>query len=395
MGGYYIAPYRRERRMPSARLARTGRLLTAHYGRLQDEVLAMPWAPAIVPADRLDRLTSTIRSAALQLSAPSLTRSSLQRVAVWCDVPAAIAFAAAVPFIVAGLAFPGIAYAAAATAAGAVTAAVTLLIAVAWGRAATHFALMVALAVLGVGIEFPRAGVTPTLVHAFTAFCVTPAAMYAAFLPMITVAYAFAWRLIRMVDPRARLVIGLLRCAHLLSRDTRWLHDARARDHAAAQIERTARVAERDLPRLLARRAQDPGTRSWILGRSQLMGVRIRECKRSLLLPDWQAREAIPSELLRLLLHATSSEWDAMCAQQGPPSKVGGLLRRYAPHAATGILLIAAGLALPEILPVLKGTAGSNLRTVLVLSGLVALVPLDGGTLNRVPDAFADAVKPK
>lgn len=81
-----------------------------------------------------------------------------------------------------------------------------------------------------------------------------------------------------------------------------------------------------------------------------------------------------------------------MCAQQ-PPSESGGLLRRYAPHAAAGLVLIAAGLALPELLPVLKGAGGANLRTVLLLSGFVTLVPLDGDTLNRIPDAFADAVR--
>jgi hypothetical protein len=126
---------------------------------------------------------------------------------------------------------------------------------------------------------------------------------------------------------------------------------------------------------------------------AQLIGTRIRECKRPLLLPDPRSRETIPSELLRLLLHATASEWNAMCAQQSPP-KSGGLLRRYAPHAAAGLVLIVAGLALPEILPVLKGAAGTNLRTVLLLSGFVALVPLDGGILNRIPDAFAGAVRP-
>jgi hypothetical protein len=66
----------------------------------------------------------------------------------------------------------------------------------------------------------------------------------------------------------------------------------------------------------------------------------------------------------------------------------------YAPHAAAGLVLIAAGIALSEILPVLKGAAGTNLRTVLLLSGFVALVPLDGNSLNRIPDAFAEAIKP-
>jgi hypothetical protein len=44
-------------------------------------------------------------------------------------------------------------------------------------------------------------------------------------------------------------------------------------------------------------------------------------------------RPAIRADLLRLLMHATASEWDSMCAQQ-PPAKRNGLLRRYAPHAA-------------------------------------------------------------
>jgi hypothetical protein len=78
--------------------------------------------------------------------------------------------------------------------------------------------------------------------------------------------------------------------------------------------------------------------------------------------------------------------------RQQPPSKSSGLLRKYAPHAAARLVLIAAGLTLPE-LPVLKGAAGTNLRAVL-LSGFVALVPLDADSLNRIPDAFAEAVKP-
>jgi hypothetical protein len=94
-------------------------------------------------------------------------------------------------------------------------------------------------------------------------------------------------------------------------------------------------------------------------------------------------------------LHAASSEWDSMCAQQAPPSRIRGLLRKYAPHATTGVILVAAGLVLPEVLPALRGATGSNLRTVLVLSGLVALVPVDGDSLNRIPDAFSDAVNPR
>jgi hypothetical protein len=58
-------------------------------------------------------------------------------------------------------------------------------------------------------------------------------------------------------------------------------------------------------------------------------------------------------------------------------------------------VLVVAGLVLPEILPTLKGAAGANLRIVLLLSGLVALVSLERGRLNRFPDAFADAVNPK
>jgi ATP phosphoribosyltransferase len=218
---------------------------------------------------------------------------------------------------------------------------------------------------------------------------------YAAFLPMIAIAYGYVWRLVRTIDPRARLVIGLLHSVHMASRDARWRHDARVRDQVAMQIERTARVAERDLPHLLVYRTQDPGTSSWMRERSQLIGARIRECKRSLLLPDREALDTIRSELLRLLLHATSSEWDAMCAQQSPPSRFRGLLRKYAPHVITGALLVVAGLALPEFFPVLKGPAGSNLRTFLILSGFVALVPLDSGGLNRIPDAFAGAVNAK
>jgi len=381
--------------MPSTRLVRTGRQLAIYYGRMQDEVLSRPWASAIVPAASTPLLTAIVRCAALQLSAPAITRRSLQRAAVWIDIPAAIALIAAVPFLVTGPTLAGIGYVAAAATGGAVLGTVTLLVATAWGRSRTHFAVVVALAVLGVAIELPPARVSVMLAHAFTAFCEAPAAMYAAFLPMIAVAYGYAWRLTRTIDPRARLVISLLRCTHLLAHDARWLHDARARDHVAAQIERAARMAERDLPRLLTRHAQDAASGDWIRERSALMGARIRECKRSLVLPDAQAREAVPSDLLRLLLHAASSEWDSMCAQQAPPSRIHGLLRKYVPHATTGVILVAAGLILPEVLPALRGAAGSNLRTVLILSGLVALVPVDGDNLNRIPDAFADAVNPK
>lgn len=381
--------------MPSARLMKTGRQLVAHYDRMQEEMLAKHWAMAFVPADRLGQFKSTIRSAAVQLSTASLTRKSLQRAAIFCDIPAAVALTAVVPFITAGAKLPDIAYAAAATAFGALIGVGTLVVAAALGRAGTHFAFMIALAALGVAIEFPTGRIDPAFAHAFTAFCVAPAAVYAAFLPMIAIAYGYAWRLISTIDPRARLVIGLLHAVHLASCDARWLHDARARDQIALQLERTARVAERDLPRLLSRRIQDPGTSSWIRERSQLIGARMRECKRSLLLPDGEALERIRGELLRLLVHATFSDWDAMCAQQSPPSRLRGLLRKYAPHMITGLLLVVAGLALPEFLPVLKGTTGSNLRTILILSGLVALVPLDGGGLNRIPDAFAGAVNAK
>ena len=313
---------------------------------------------------------------------------------MWCSIPAAIVLAVAVPFVVAGPALSDITYTAAGATAGAVTGVVTLLVAAAWGRAMSHATLMAALAVAGIAIEFPQPTVSQTAARAFTAFCVTPAAMYAAFLPMIIVAYWYAWRLTRTIDPRARLVIGLLRCTHQISRDARWLHDAHARDQIAARLEQVARSAERDLPRLLARSAQDASTKTWLREHAKLIGARIRECKRSLVLPDSRSHEVIPGELLRLLLQAASNEWESMSAQQ-PPPKSNGLLRKYAPHAAAGLMLIAAALALPEILPVLKGTAGTNLRTVLLLSGFVALVPLDADSLNRIPDAFAEAVKPK
>jgi hypothetical protein len=340
----------------------------------------------------MPQLTATIRAAALQLSAASLTRRSLQRVAIWYDVPAVLALTIAVPFITAGPALADIKYTAAATVCGALVGLSTLAIAASWRRAATHFAFTAALAVLGVAIELPSARVNPAAADAFTAFCVTPAAVYAASLPLIAVALGYAWRIIATIDPRARLVLGLLQAVHLTSRDARWLHDTRARDQVAAQIERTARGAERGLPRLLARRIQDPATSSWLRERAQLIGARIRECKRLVLLPDVAAMDSIRTELLRLLVYATSSDWGAMCAQQAPPSRTPGLLRRYAPHFIIGVIFVVAAFTLPELLPSLKAVAVSNLRTILVLSGIVSFVPLDGGGLNRIPDAFAEVV---
>lgn len=375
--------------MPSPKLTKTGRQLAAHYGRQQHEVFARPWALAAVSADQLPHVMSTIRSAALQLSAASLTRKSLQRAAIWCDVPVGVSLTVFIPFVTSGPALSGIAYTALATACGVFMAVSTLVVAAASGRAGMHFALMAALAVLGIAIELPPSRINPTVANAFTAFCVAPAAVYAAFLPMIGIAYVKAWRLTATIDPRARVVIGLLDAVYLASSDARWLHDRRARDRIAMQLERTARMAERDLPRLLTRRIQDPGTSSWVRDHSKLIGARIRECKRKLVLPDTEALDTIRCDMLQLLLHATFNEWDAMCAQQPPPPKLYGFLRRYAPHVITGILLVVAGVALPEFLPALKGAAGSNLRTILVISGIVAFVPVDGGALNRIPDAFA------
>lgn len=368
--------------------------MAAHYARLQDEVLADQRARAIVPPGRQAAFRSAIRSAALRLSVSSMARESLQRAAMWFGIPAALLLAAAVPFIVTAPAFHGITYAAIAAALGAAIGAGTLLVSAAWRQGTLHFVSMVALAVLGVAIDFPHVGITQTAARAFTAFCVTPAIMYAAFLPMIVVASGFAWRLGRIIDPRARLVISLLRCVHQAARDTRWLRDGQERDRMAIHIERAARIAEHDLPRMLTRRTNDPGTREWLRQSAGLTAARIRECKRLVLLPDTHAGETLSVELLRLLLYATADEWDSMHAQQ-PPSKTTGPLRRYAPHATAAIVLIVAGLVLPEILPALRGVAGANFRTVLVLSGLVGLVPLGEGGLNRIPDAFADAVKPK
>src|SRR5215469_1039952 len=226
--GYYLVASRHGRRTPAPKLARTGRRLADHFVGLQDEILEHPWAQAIVPSDKLPVLRSSIRAAALRLSVASLTADSLQRAAMWCSIPAAIVLAVAVPFVVAGPALSDITYTAAGATAGAVTGVVTLLVAAAWGRAMSHATLMAALAVAGIAIEFPQPTVSQTAARAFTAFCVTPAAMYAAFLPMIIVAYWYAWRLTRTIDPRARLVIGLLRCTHQISRDARWLHDAHA-----------------------------------------------------------------------------------------------------------------------------------------------------------------------
>lgn len=370
--------------------------MAAYYTRLQDEVLTDQRARAMVPPARQAAFRSAIRSAALRLSVSSKARESLQRAAMWFGIPAALLLAAAVPFAVTAPAFHGIAYAAIAAFLGAAIGAGTLLVAAAWSRAgaAWHFASMVALAVLGVAIDFPHVAITQTAARAFTSFCITPAIMYLAFVPMIVVATGFAWRLSKIIDPRARLVISLLRCAHQAARDTRWLHDGQERDRMAVHLERAARIAEHDLPRMLTRRTTDPGTREWLRQSAGLTAARIRECKRLVLLPDTHAGQALPVELLRLLLHATADEWDSMNSQH-PPSKTTGPLRRYAPHATAAILLIAAGLVLPEILPALRGAAGANFRIVLVLSGLVSLVPLVEGGLNRIPDAFADAVKPK
>jgi len=230
--GYYVVDKRRDRRMPSPRLARTGRRLIGYYISLQDEILMHSWAQAIVPPGTRSELRSAIRSAALRLSVASLTRDSLQRAAMWSSVPMAILLAAAVPFLVGG----PIAYTAPAVAVGAVIGVVALLVTAAWGRALLHITLIAALAVLGIAIEFPRAAVPPAAADAFTAFCVTPATMYAGFLPVAVIAYGYAWRLTRIIDPRARLLIGLLRRVHQMSRDARWLHDARTRDRAAAQV---------------------------------------------------------------------------------------------------------------------------------------------------------------
>lgn len=367
---------------------KAGRRQATHYLRMHDEILACAWAQAVVPPGARPELRAAIRSAALRLSVSSLTRDSLQRAAMWFSIPLAIMLAAAVPVIVGG----PVTYTILAALAGAVTWVVTLLVAVAWGKAVLHATLMAALAVLGIAIDFPSAELTRAEADSVTVFCVIPAAMYAAFLPMAVIAYFYAWRLARIIDPRARLVIGILRCTYQTSHDSRWLHDLRTRDRAAVLLEQAARAVERDLPRLLPRRAQDAATRAWLRETAQLISARIRECKRALLLPDRESRDAVPGTLLQLLVHAAGDEWDAMCAQQPPPSKTAGILRRYIPRVATAFVLIAAGLVLPEILPALRGTAGLNFRTVLLLSGAVALVPADSAGLNRIPDAFAHAV---
>jgi hypothetical protein len=392
MGRYVVS--RVKRRMPSPALVSAGRGVFIHYEKIYDSLMAFEWTRAVVPPSQVPIVRSVIRSAAIQLSVSSLYRDALQRAAAWFIVPVSLIVAAAVPLAIGADSRSGLRLLLMilATVSAIALGVATLLVAVARERVRLHFWLTLGLGVIGLAISLsPPASALP-IRSASVAFCVTPAAMYTAFIPMVIVAYAVAWRLSRIVDPRARIVLALLQCAHQVSSDTRWLHAAAARDRIAARLERAARIAERDLPHLLTRKNQDANTKAWLKGRARLIGVRMRECKRTLVLPHPQSVEQLPSEILQLLMHATRDDWEEMCAAEAP-SRIAGMLRKILPHVAAGLLLILAGAVLPEIVPQLKGMAGENLRTTLLLSGVIAFVPIEGAKLNRIPDAFGDAVK--
>lgn len=361
----------------------------AYYLGLLRDATSHPVVGDVLRPEHLPMLRSTVRAAALSVAVFGIWREALQRLAVAVTPPMSAVSAIGVSWVTLCLWSPSPpwTWVAAAATTGLVVGVVTLVALVVVARGALH--VVVALALAACGMVTAAVTREPTsLIQILVAASLVPVAIYAAVVPMMIVAYVVAWRLGRFVDPRARVILGLLDCACDVASGRLERRGLAARVEVAAKLERTARALEHDLPRVIHRRAQDTDTRRWLRDEATRIAARIRSSKRLLALPE-QDDDALLRELATMLLRACRDEW-RWFSRDVTASRSPGLWIRIARRLGAASVLIAAGVLLPGLLDsTFTETTTDTLRTLLVISGVMLLLPLPRDTLSRIPDTFA------
>ncbi|MEU4683027.1 hypothetical protein [Streptomyces xinghaiensis] len=392
---WLVSPARRAR-PPSAHALAAGRLQTQRCFAILDGLSRGSPASPVLTGPGTAPVRAAVRAAAVRGSVIAVYREKLQRVSAWLALPlcgAAVLWLAGRLLGPGGAPQPPTAGAAVLAAGGLLLNAVLLVCAVVAGRPALHAAGAVAGALFGMAVLLFPTGPPPFALRVLLLFVLTPAAMYAAFAPLLVMAYLTAVRLARIVDPRARIILGLLQCLHRVSAGTGWLHQRVPRRQVLGSLERIARIAQYDLLRLLPSTVSDPETRLRHADHAYAIATRLRECKRRAVLPSAGAREDLPVELAQLLLHICREEWEDLRAAD-PPSRLPGRMARLAKRLAATLLLMVAAFALPALFHAsLPEPAGRNVRDLLLVSAVLCLVPLRNDVVNRIPDTFASALK--
>lgn len=378
----------RRPRVPRPDMLRTGRRRAAYCLGLLTDATGHPTVSQVLSPEHLPLLRSSIRSAALGVTVFGLWRDALQRLAVFVTPPMSLVVAIVASWLtlLVWSPRPGWALIIVAAGFGFIVSVTTLLILVVVNRGTTHVIIASVLAACGAALIILVPGPS-MLIRVLTAAFLVPAAMYVGATPLMVIAYVVARRLGRFVDPRARVILGLLDCTCDVAAGRLERRGMAARVEIAAKLERTARALEQDLPRVIRRRAQDADTRRWLRDEASRIAARIRSGKRLLALPSHDD-DALLRDLATMLLSACRDEWgwfsDGMTAK--PTSS---LWKRIARHVGAAAVLITAGIALPELLgTAVTGTTADALRAFLVISGALALFPLPKDGLNRVTDTF-------
>lgn len=377
------------------RALRTARRHVRHHQTVYSNLLRNQAVAAVIGAENTSAVRSAIRAAAVRASVTRLSRDRLQSFSIWLVLVLSFVGAIAVMWVVPpghdvhlpGLARLGIAFA------GVMLSATLLALAVIIGRGPTHFVATTGLAVAGVLylVAWRR---PPDLMVILAAVGILPFLVYVAFVPPIVIAYIVALRLSRTVDPRARIVLDLLTSAELAASGTAWLRRADARDHLAAVLERVARTAERDLPRLQPRRVADRTTREWLVNRGRSVAARIRETKQSVLLSSPTTVDGLRHEIALLLLQACRGDWAGIGGDRtAPPSP--SRLRDYIAQLRVSMVLFGSALAITWFVAPALGSAGlASVRDGLIVAAVLALIPVPRGEFSRISDTFGELAQP-
>lgn len=374
-----------------------------HMGRRQaglqlrrfDELVQAPSLSAVLGQPEAAPARAVVRRAAVHASVIALYREALQQLANWLVLPLGAGGILLVTDALLGRWEPQVpASRLAAVAGGCLVLNVLLLVwAVVADRVGIHAAGAGAAAVVGaVGLVATDAG-PPAAVRVALVFSMVPAAAYLATLPLVVIAYAVAIRLSWLIDPRARIILGLLQCLHQTAAGAAWLQDGLRRKQVLGSLERLSRIAQRDLPKLLPLASSDRQTRLDLRDQAYAIAARLRECKQRVVLPSARTHTELPLELAGLFLHACCQEWQEM-GGPNPDSRAPGRLARISRRVGAALLLAVAAFAIPAVFHnSLPGDASRYVRDVLIVSAVLALVPLPQDMVTRIPDTFAGALR--
>jgi hypothetical protein len=394
---WFVSPTRGSARPPSSATMAVARRQTVRYLALLRQVSLTAPGDAAAGETAGTAQIPAVRAAAVHTSVIALYQGTLQRIAVWTLLPLSAAAMYVLtdtvmnqrdrpPSAVRVLAVAGscLAFNALALVFTVVTDRPGLH-ALGAGAGATG-GVVVLVATGGPGHLDPAAQTVVVL-------AVSPAVVYLASAPLAVAAYLVAVRLAWLVDPRARIVLGLLQCLHHVTVDTTWLHHRAPRRQLINSLDRMARTAQHDLPRLLPLSSSDPDTRRRIREQAHAIATQLRDCKRRVVLPSASDSDGLRAELTRLFVHACRDEWNEVGAPD-PPARLPGRLERLAKRLAGTLFLVAAAYAVPALFGAqLSASAADNVRDVLLLSGMMCLVPLPQDLVNRIPDTFAGSLR--